>query len=91
MSLLEDAAFLDEQGYLGESNANVTYVATMTEPEKWGSPGPGDRVIDKDMISEYVEDLTVPIYYLCGPVGMVKVMRSLLKGAGVDDDDIRTE
>lgn len=43
------------------------------------------------MISRYVDDLTLPIYYLSGPAGMVTAMRGLLNSAGVDDDDIRTE
>ncbi|MBT8159552.1 MULTISPECIES: FAD-dependent oxidoreductase [Arthrobacter] len=88
----EDAAFLDELKSLGESNVNVTFVATMTEPENSHQPWDGETgVIDQNMISRYVEDLSTPIYYLCGPAGLVKAMRSLLNGAGVDDDDIRTE
>jgi len=43
------------------------------------------------MIARHLTDLTGPIYYLCGPGGMVKAMRGLLNDAGVDDDDIRTE
>ncbi len=88
----EDAAFLDELSRLGEANANVTFVATMTEPEKSQQSWAGETgFIDKTMIAKYVEDLTAPVYYLCGPAGMVTAMRTLLNGAGVDDDDIRTE
>ncbi|MCB5292052.1 FAD-dependent oxidoreductase [Arthrobacter sp. SO3] len=88
----EDAAFLDELGRVAGAQANVTVVATMTEPENSRQAWAGETgFIDKDMIARYVEDLTVPIYYLCGPAGMVTAMRSLLNGAGVDDDDIRTE
>jgi ferredoxin-NADP reductase len=43
------------------------------------------------MLARYVDDLTAPIYYLSGPAGMVRAMRGVLNGAGVDDDDIRTE
>ncbi|QCO99273.1 FAD-dependent oxidoreductase [Arthrobacter sp. 24S4-2] len=88
----EDAAFLDELKRLDESAANVTFIATMTEPENSHQPWDGETgFIDQDMITKYVGDLSTPIYYLCGPAGLVKAMRSLLNGAGVDDDDIRTE
>ncbi|WP_457949953.1 FAD-dependent oxidoreductase [Pseudarthrobacter sp. alpha12b] len=87
-----DAAFLDELRHLEESSANVTFVATMTEPENSQQPWDGETgFIDQDMITRYVGDLSTPVYYLCGPAGLVSAMRSLLNGAGVDDDDIRTE
>jgi ferredoxin-NADP reductase len=88
----EDAVFLDEFGHVGTENDNITFVATMTETERSKQAWDGEiGFIDMDMIGSYVNDLTVPIYYLCGPPGMVTAMRTLLNGAGVDDDDIRTE
>lgn len=88
----EDAAFAGEFRDAADSNENFTFVPVMTKPElshqKWeGETGH----LDKEMISRYVKDLTAPIYYLCGPVGLVTAMRTLLNSAGVDDDDIRTE
>ncbi|NYG17199.1 FAD-dependent oxidoreductase [Arthrobacter psychrochitiniphilus] len=47
--------------------------------------------VDAAMLARHIQDLSAPIYYLCGPARMVTAMRSLLNGAGVDDDDIRTE
>lgn len=88
----EDAAFLDELDRVADAQENVTIVDTMTEPEKSRYDWTGETgYVDQEMITRYVEDLTMPIYYLCGPVGMVTAMRTLLNGAGVDDDDIRTE
>jgi ferredoxin-NADP reductase len=88
----EDAAFTDDFRGAADANANFTFVPTMTEPEKSGTEWNGETgVIDKEMIARYVDDLTAPIYYLCGPPGMVKAMRTLLNTAGIDDDDIRTE
>ncbi|WP_207345074.1 FAD-dependent oxidoreductase [Arthrobacter sp. E3] len=88
----EDAAFLEELNHVADVEANVTVVATMTEPEKSRHGWTGETgYVDKEMIARHVEDLSAPIYYLCGPAGMVTAMRSLLNGAGVDDDDIRTE
>jgi ferredoxin-NADP reductase len=88
----EDAAFLDELGRLAETEEDVVLVATMTEPEPsqhgWGGE---TGYVDTAMLSRYIDDLTAPIYYLSGPAAMVTAMRGLLNGAGVDDDDIRTE
>jgi ferredoxin-NADP reductase len=88
----EDAAFLDELTLLGETRENFTFVPTMTKPQKSLRSWDGETGrIDKAMLSRYVKDLTTPIYYLCGPAGLVTAMRSVLNSAGVDDDDIRTE
>jgi ferredoxin-NADP reductase len=47
--------------------------------------------IDTDMLARYVPDRAAPIYYLCGPAGMVTAMRTMLGGVGADEYDIRTE
>ena len=87
-----EAVFLDELTQLGQANENVTIVPTMTRPadslQSWkGETGH----IDAAMLARYVEDLTTPIFYLCGPGAMVKAMRTMLEGTGVDSDNIRTE
>ncbi len=88
----EEAAYLDELTKLAESNDNFTFVPTMDHMETSQQSWAGETGhIDEAMLSKYVDDLTAPIYYLCGPPGMVTAMRTLLNDAGVDDDDIRTE
>jgi Na+-transporting NADH:ubiquinone oxidoreductase subunit NqrF len=47
--------------------------------------------INEAMIKKYIEDITVPIYYLAGPPGMVSAMREMLVKIGVIEDNIRTE
>lgn len=88
----EDAAFMDDFASACSTNDNLTFVTTMTRPERstqrWGGE---TGVIDQGMIGRYVDDFTTPIYYLSGPAGMVSSMRALLNTAGVDDDDIHTE
>jgi ferredoxin-NADP reductase len=86
----EEAAYLDELVALAGSNDNLTIVPTMTQPETHAWNGETGHV-DKAMLTKYVDDLTAPIYYLCGPAGLVGAMRAVLNDAGVDDDDIRTE
>ena len=88
----EDAAFLDDLKEAEEKNPNFTFVGTMTKMENSSRAWPGETsLINKEILSKYVGDLTAPIYYLCGPASMVAAMRKILNDAGVDDDNIRTE
>ncbi len=43
------------------------------------------------MLRRYLSDLQGLIYYIAGPSGMVAAMREMLTGAGVGEDDIRSE
>lgn len=88
----EDAPFLDDLQRLERSNPNFQLICTMTEmlmsQKEWkGETG----LINKEMLSRYLTNLQGPIYYVAGPPAMVTGMRELLVGAGVDEDDIRTE
>lgn len=88
----EDAAFLDELLALQERNPNYRCIATMTEMEKSTQRWNGETgFIDAAMVRRTLDALTGPIYYTAGPAAMVTAMREMLNGAGVDDDDIRTE
>jgi ferredoxin-NADP reductase len=88
----EDSAFLDELKKPHESNPHYTFVGTMTEIEKSNRAWHGETgIISKAMLSKYINDLTLPIYYIAGPRGMVAAMRQMLSESGVDDDNIRTE
>jgi ferredoxin-NADP reductase len=88
----EEAPFLDELQALEAENPNYKLIATMTEIAKsrryWhGEAGP----IDREMLGRYLQDAVSPIYYVAGPPGMVKGLRTTINRAGVDDDDIRAE
>ncbi|MCC6542982.1 MAG: FAD-dependent oxidoreductase [Nitrospirae bacterium] len=88
----EDAAFLDEMMKSHKTNPDYTFVGTMTRMEESSRKWHGETgFINKTMILKYIDDLTLPIYYLDGPPAMVNAMRKLLSEAGVDDDNIRTE
>ncbi len=88
----EEAAFLDEFTRVAAENETITFVPTMSGLEGSGVEWSGETGhIDAAMLSRHIDDLTAPIYYLCGPGAMVKSMRTVLEGAGVDGDDIRTE
>jgi ferredoxin-NADP reductase len=87
----EDTPFLDELHSLEQKNSNYKLIATMTQPAKSTKPWDGETgYIDQQMLSRYVKDDS-PIYYIAGPPAMVHGLRSMLNGAGIDDDDIRAE
>ena len=88
----EDAPFLEELQVMQRHNLNLTFVATMTDMGRSHRPWEGERgIINQEMLSKYVKNAVSPIYYLAGPPGMVRAMRTLLNSMGVDHDDMRTE
>jgi len=77
---------------LEKTNANYRFIGTMTNMDKSKLPWQGERgVINKGMLDRHLKDAASPIYYIAGPPGMVKGLHSMLQGAGIDDDEIRTE
>jgi ferredoxin-NADP reductase len=88
----EDAPFLQELEALQRQNPRYTFVPTMTDMSQSGRSWQGETgVINQEMLAKHLNSAQLPIYYLAGPPGMVRAMRTLLHGMGVDDDDIRTE
>jgi ferredoxin-NADP reductase len=43
------------------------------------------------MLSKWIPDLSVPIYYIAGPPGMVTGARQMLISSGIAEEDIRAE
>lgn len=88
----EDAAFLNELMKSHKTNPNYTFVGTMTQMEESSREWRGETgFINKAMLLKYIDDLTLPIYYIDGPPAMVNAMRKILGEAGANDDNIRTE
>lgn len=88
----EDAAFLSALLDLPKQNPNFHFIPTMTEMEKSKLDWNGERgYIDRKMLERHLPSLSGPVYYSAGPPGMVAAMRQVLVGAGVGEDDIRTE
>jgi ferredoxin-NADP reductase len=88
----EDAAFLDQLMKPHEKNPHYTFVGTMTEMEKSRRKWHGETgIITKAMLSKYINNLMLPIYYIAGPRRMVAAMRKTLRESGINDDNIRTE
>jgi ferredoxin-NADP reductase len=88
----EDTAFLEALQMLEKSNPDFQLICTMTAMPQSQKEWKGETgLIDKEMLSRHLTTLRGPIYYSAGPPAMVAGMREMLVGAGVDEDDIRTE
>lgn len=88
----EDAAFLAELQRLERQGETFRLIATMTQLGDSRCPWEGETgVIDGPLIKRAVAGLAAPIYYVAGPPALVEAMRQTLNGAGIDDDDIRSE
>lgn len=88
----EDAPFLEILQGLEKTSPNFRLVATMTEMARSSREWNGETgLIDREMVTRHVRTLQGPIYYVAGPPPMVAAMREMLVGAGVDEDDVRTE
>ncbi len=88
----EDAAFMDTLRELEKQNRNYKFIPSMSEMNKSAQPWNGEPgFINQEMLSRHLSALQGPIYYIAGPPAMVAAMRQMLNGAGVDEDDIRTE
>lgn len=86
---MEEAAFLDELTVLQDVNPHFKLIATMDKPNaNWkGETG----FINEKLIKQYVSDLTLPIYYICGSPAMVTALQEMLAEMGIDEDKIRVE
>jgi ferredoxin-NADP reductase len=88
----EDAAFLEELQKAKGDNPNYQFIGTMTDMASSRRPWGGKiGYINKQMLAEFISDLTTPIYYIAGPRGMVTAMRKMLADTGIHDIGIRTE
>lgn len=88
----EDAAFMDTLRELEKQNRNYKFIPSMSEMNKSAQPWDGETgFINQEMLSRHLSAMQGPIYYIAGPPAMVAAMRQMLNGAGVDEDDIRTE
>lgn len=88
----EVAAFLAELAALQKQNPRLKLIATMTDRKGSDSDWGGERgYITREMIAKHVGDVTAPIYYVAGPPPMVSAMETLLRNAGVKNENVRAE
>ncbi len=88
----EEAAFVEELRAMEEYHKRYKLICTVTQPEKARTPWEGETGrISIEMLSKWIPDLSLPIYYIAGPPGMVSGVRRMLIGAGIAEEDIRAE
>lgn len=88
----EDAPFLEELEALQRHNPSYTFVPTMTDMSRSNRSWQGATGrITQVLLTKHLQSAPSPIYYMAGPPGMVRAMRTLLDSMGVAGGDIRTE
>ena len=88
----EEAAFLEELQEMERYNERYKLICTVTQPEKVTKPWQGETGrISIPMLSKWIPELSVPIYYIAGPPGMVTGVRRMLIDSGIAEEDIRAE
>jgi len=88
----EDTAFLAELQQLEQQNKNFRLLATMTDMSKSARKWDGETgFVNAELVKRFAGGLAAPIYYVVGPPAMVEAMQGTLSGAGVGEDNIRTE
>lgn len=88
----EDAAFLQELEGIEKENTRYRFIGTMTQLEKSKQHWEGRTgFIDKQMLSESMDDLKGSICYVAGPPTMVSAIGHALTDLGISEDDIRSE
>ncbi len=89
---VEDAPFLKELREIQGLNDRFKFIPTITHPDgiplQWREE---HGHITEQMLTRWLPDFQVPVFYIAGPPGMVAGMRQILCDAGVSDDDIRAE
>lgn len=89
---LEDTPFLDDLIKAQLENSNFKLITTMTEMEKSSQDWVGERgMIDKELLQEYLMNLTNAIFYIAGPPGMVEAISKMLLENGVSEENIILE
>lgn len=85
----QDTAFLPELETCQIQNPHFKLIAAMDKPNEYWQGEQG--YITYTMIKKYVEDLSQPIFYVCGSPAMVTAIQEMLAEAGIDEEKIRVE
>jgi ferredoxin-NADP reductase len=88
----EEAAFLEELQEMEKHNKRYKLICTVTQPKKVKLSWKGETGrITPAMLSKWIPDLKVPIYYIAGPPGMVNGTRQMLMDSGISEENIHAE
>lgn len=85
----ENAVFFDKFKDIEKNNSSVKIVYSLTK-EREASGFEYGR-IDENMIKKYVQNITLPKFYITGPQNMVEDLYLIIKNLNVVDDKIFKE
>lgn len=80
--------FLEELQHLVQDVPNLKLILTMTDDPSWVGE---KRKVDAQFIKDYIQDVTIPQYFVVGPPPMVEAIQKALIEAGVDQANIKIE
>lgn len=86
----EESTFLQEFEELQSNFPNFKFIPTLTKNSDPSWKGKTGR-ISKEMLTEVIKDIHLPIYYICGPSEMVAALKQILLEAEVNEDNIKTD
>jgi ferredoxin-NADP reductase len=84
----ESAAFLEELEQYAKENQNFKLILTMTQDAAWSGE---KRMINSQLIKDYVKDFELALYFIAGPPMMVRSIVAVLSALGVGDQNIKTD
>ncbi|MGQ0535106.1 MAG: ferredoxin--NADP reductase [Methanobacteriota archaeon] len=87
----QEIVFVDEIDRLAKENANLKIAYTVDDVSQAGDWSGRTGRIDASMVREEVQRLDAPVFYACGPPGMVASLTRLLADLGIDKNRVRTE
>jgi len=88
----EGAPYHEELAGLARTYAAFRYVPTMVEPDKSAQAWTGERrFVNAEFLHDYVGDMTVPIFYLAGPPGLVVAATKTVLEAGAAPAHVLSE
>jgi nitrite reductase/ring-hydroxylating ferredoxin subunit len=88
----EGAPYHEELAGLARTYAAFRYVPTMVEPDKSAQPWNGERrFVNAEFLRDYVGDMTIPIFYLAGPPGLVVAATKTVLDAGAAPAHVLSE
>lgn len=92
-----NAPFAEDFRHFARANHDFTFIPAYSESSAHSEVSDGETeaetgMVDAAMIRRHVPDIPDSVFYLSGPPGMVRAMRSILMDElEVDEDNIRTE
>lgn len=84
-----DIVYRTEFDEWAATNPNFQIHYTVDSPNDTWQEDTGH--LSGELVKKYIPDLSKPIFYICGPVGMITAYEQILEQIGVPEDNVRTE